>query len=203
MFDPKQTRGMTLLEVCVSVGLLGMVITAIFGFYVLGLKLWGTNSSRSSILSSYHVANRTLGRFVSESNSAGTSIDNDAGALSLINSRDSLGEPSLAPDGRRLWQGWEIFYREGDTLKRTRLDWSASAADRETVTPMEVATGLSLAGAVSGADGRLVASHIYQVEFFLEPDGASLRVELEFRKASRQKPQGEKFQTTTVLRYRN
>lgn len=203
MFVPRERRGqrlgMTLLEVAISAGLLMIVMGAILGFYLLGLKLWSTNTTRSELLQAYQRTTRLLRRFVSESDPNGLSIENDC--LSLINSRNDSGEILLSDQGRQVWQAWVLFYREDDTIKRSRYAWSADPADREVAAPLETATGLPLISAK--VDDRLVAKNVESLSFNLEPDGLTLEVQLELQKRSRGKPNGERFRSSTIFRFRN
>ena len=192
---------MTLVEVAISASLLGLVIATIFGMYLLGLKLWSGNDSRSQLLSSLHLSSRQLGRSVSESTSDGASLNATPDILSLLSPRDDDGNSELSLNGLRRWLSWEVYYREETVLKMSRIPWTGSAAEREVPTPLETATGLTLIGAATG--GRTVSRHLYAVEYTIQPDGELLTVDWEFRLPSKGKPNGERLQTQNVFRFRN
>lgn len=195
-------RGMTMLEMAIALGLLGFVFAAVFGLYLSGLTLWSGNDSRSQLLQGVQVSNRSLRASVSDSTAAGVSVSADGKILAVISPRDLNGDTDLSPQGLRRWQSWDVYYQDGNYLRRTQVAWSgATAAEREVPDTLENITSLTLPAVA--VNGRMVAEHLYSVDFVGLPGQGLVEVDLEFRRWSKARPEGERLKTHSTFRLRN
>lgn len=198
----KAQQGMTLLEMIISLSLLGFVFAAIFGMYMTGLTMWSGNDSRSQLIQGVQVSNRSLRSMVAESTAPGVSVSADGKILALISPRDLNGNTDLSPQGLRRWQSWEVYYQDGNYLRRTQVAWTgATAAEREVPDTLENITGLTLDAVAT--NGRMVAEHLYDVAFVGNLGQGLVEADLEFRRWSKARPDGERIKVHSTFRLRN
>ncbi len=190
--------GMTLIEMLISLSLLGVIISTVLAIYVMGFQAWRKGDVRGDLLAAMQVSSARLVGDIEKTNYASVSIGPTGDSVALLSAIDSAGQFQLDPNGRPIWQRWVVYYQSAGELLQLEVPWTAPPADRVNPLPIEHLGG-SLADYLSG--GRVVARNLYDFEVSVIPDTPMLELRLDFQKSSGR--QTEQVEMKTLIKTRN
>lgn len=134
-------RGFTIVEVLIVLSVFGMLVSAVFLVFDMGLKAWQKSSTKNELLQQAQITNLKLGADVERSSLASLSIDDTpatpiAALLSPLNDDQQFESDNR---GRPVWQKYLCYYldKSEGVIYRREVDLTPTAPQRTTPTPIE------------------------------------------------------------------
>lgn len=193
---------MTLLEMLLTISLLGLLMGAVLTIYVSGARAWRKTDARSELLGEAQVCTSNLVADLERSTYAGLELGSGGDALAIASLYDKDGKFELTLDGTPVWQRWIVYYLRDGAVHRTEVPWTAPLADRaEATTLASLNPPLTVDDYCSG--GRVLARNVYDVDFSVIPGTSLVSARLELRKKRYGHPEPEKVRLDTLIKTRN
>lgn len=167
----RRRRGLSLLEMLITMAIIAFVATAAFGILLAGKRAWQANVGRTEVRQALQVASwridtdlRNTGAGYVTNNTASTPA-----AFSFPSALDSRGRFTTEADGVPDWQTFVIYYVPAGTTRLLRREAAAIPVDPD-VDP--ALTAAQLTGYCDGT-GRLVASGVRTFSLAVDTDKAT------------------------------
>lgn len=195
-------RGVTLLEILVGMGILGVLSTMLFGVYVMGANAWMKGSTESEILQTSQVVTRFLAKEAEASTAQSLSFSSDNRGTAFLTATDNTGtfqydRSSLLP----LWQDYAIFWFDAPESALYKRKVSVLGSPVETTpAPFSSFSTIPLDGYF--VDGRPLVRGIKELRFS-SPAPSQLKIDLEVEKGRYGHTEPERVKVETLIHLRN
>lgn len=196
-------RGLSLVEVAVSLCLLSLLMGLMFHIYRLGSMSWRKTEGQTELLHNCQVVTSRLAREVERSVYASASAGPGAVAfLSAVNV--TTGEVSLNPTTMLArWQQYLVFYFDAPSRQVFLRNVALLPSDPEGDTPRPIeqyATGGPQPLANWLNQGKVLARDIYRCDFLLNDGTLTVSLEGEKPPVGNAPPEKLSLRTTTLFR---
>lgn len=196
------SKGVTLLELMVSVGIFGLLLVALFFIFRTGANAWTKGHTESAMLSTLQVVSARLSRAAERSTRYSLNVDSVAKGVSFLSAVDANGRFQYNPVSRLpLWQEYLIYFYDStrQTINMRAIPVVGTPQERAATT-FERAFGTPLSDEFVG--GVAIARKIVDARFEQTADD---QLVLEFDvERTRYHLQGSKLITSrTVVKLRN
>lgn len=192
-------RGVTLLETIIACAVMGVLITAVFMIYQMGVRAWTKTNTRSYLLQSLQTGTRRVTREAGLTIYDSVSITPDRRAISFLTSGNGMAF-EVDDQGRPKWDRYVIFYHDTatDTLRFTEQPYAP--VDPTVAERIEVYTGNPLATYANG--GKAVADRVTVCSFSVNA-GKLLELEMTAQHKHSGASQPEVLNLTSTIRFSN
>lgn len=152
-------RGVTLLELALSMGVLALLLALLFLVWHIGSRAWQGSDLRADLRNDLGIVVDNLARDVERSVYDSLSID--AEALSFLSAVDYDGVYVLNDLGQPVWQRFVLLYRNGEdnTLRRIDLPLPVPREDAVPIEACDMGGGLLPLSAYLW-EGRVLARNV-------------------------------------------
>jgi prepilin-type N-terminal cleavage/methylation domain-containing protein len=178
-----RNEGLTLLEMLVSLSLVGLIFAAIISIYVVGSKGWRKGNVRGELLQEIQVIARKLGRDIERSSLNSISVGPSQNQLSLLKLYDDDGDFVLDSRGNPLWPRGLCIFRKAriSNFRFREVLWPADASTRSTPLPIEeLNPPLTIADYASG--GKKYSSNLEEFKVVQTPGVPTLSIRIILQK---------------------
>lgn len=117
---PFSRAGLTLIEVLITLSILGILMTAVFGVFKMGLLAWHKANTKNGLLGDVQVVNYRLNEELQFSDLGSVTAQVDA--LSFLSPCDAKGKVVVSSQGRPLFQKYIVYYRNTADKKMYRRE---------------------------------------------------------------------------------
>ena len=182
-------RGLTLPEILISTGILGIVLLGVYSLLIFSLR-W--NRKMSDTVHVYQSAVKATTRLKTDLN-AGSSLSfiYEVDGLAFASARPPSGPFKLDPTNRLLYYKYVIYYVDGGTLYRNEV-----ALPTPTSSPATI-TDLNMVKALMTGQGQVMAENVSDLE--ISPgSGASVK----FKVTGDQTPETNSITIQTRISFR-
>lgn len=175
---------MTLIELLVAAGLLGVLTTAIFFVFQVGWDSWRKVESQNELLQQLQGLSSRIARGVERTTFDSVSVDAGNDALAFLSPLDDNGAYVVRADGSLEWQSFKVFYHDSISKTVLRRDETLPAGSPFQASPGFIETYDPGTGVQPWShyrtEGQVVARHItgFQVTLLPDPENS---VELELQ----------------------
>lgn len=143
--NERRSRGFTLVEVLVVLSVFGILMTAMFLVFDMGLKAWQKISIKNELLQEAQVLNRKLTADLERAAMSSLSIDDaeTTPTVAMLSALDEDGVFKSDHRGRPVWQKYLVYYlvKSEGVIYRREIPLIAGATQRRVATPIEYYNG--------------------------------------------------------------
>jgi hypothetical protein len=163
---------MTMVEILVSVSLLGILMGAALSMYFMTTSVVASGRIRSELMGEAQKASTRLTKDIEGTALSSLSIDLPTSAASMMSAQTSEGSYALQANGELIWQRYLVYYLQEDKLHRLEINLDPAAPQRLNPTPIEDFDPGGGKQDLSSylADGRVVAHQFKLFELEALPD---------------------------------
>lgn len=182
-------KGLTLPEVLISTGILGIVLLGVYSLLIFSLK-W--NQKMKDTVSVYHQVTRATTRIKSDLNTGSSaSFIYEVDGMAFASARPPAGPYQLDGSGQLLYYKYVLYYLDNGTLYRNEV-----ALPSPTVAPAATPDLTTLRGQMTG-QGQTMAENVTNLE--ISPgSGASFK----FKVTGDQTPDSNSITMQTRISFR-
>ena len=199
----RPSRGFTLLELMVTIGISTLMLGLATMIYVRGSALWAKTEAQSDIEQTLQSALALFSKDLAGSSLNSLTVDPTERMVSIPSARDAQGEVVFDAATRRLmWQRYYLYYYEQgqQTLHRRNLDMSAPTQNPVSLPLHDFGAGPQAIPRYR-ADGRPIAREVTEMECDLADGLVTLRLTGERKRYGSERL--ERVQLETVVYPRN
>jgi hypothetical protein len=194
-------RGFTVLELIISIFLLGLLLAAVFVVFFQGAKAWRQSDAYSDLQQQGAILLAQLSKEVEQSCLPGLSLESQS--IGLLSAVDTSGQFQFTSGGSPAWTGYVLFYRDSENVIR-RLDLTAptQVAPPRPIEETDMGAGLDpFSTYLSG--GRSVAKMVGDFTLSIEPNNQGIRAQVTLRKSQPNIPRAAELQVDSTMMFRN
>lgn len=173
----KPYRGLTLVEILIVFTLFGVLLTAIFGIFNMGMQAWHKASTKNEMLHQVQLVSFRMSKELELSALESLSINKTTGIVCFLSPLDSNGVFVVDHRGRPEFQEYVLYYRRAanDTVFRRTVPLISGAPQRRVPLPIETYDdGTGLKGLSTYATGgQQIAKFIKKFEPGILPEPVS------------------------------
>ncbi|MEW6282798.1 MAG: prepilin-type N-terminal cleavage/methylation domain-containing protein [Candidatus Eremiobacterota bacterium] len=189
-------RGVTLMEMLISVGLLGILLGAVLFLYLVGGRAIAQGDVRSDLMRDLQVTSMKLTQEIETSCYAGLSVG--AGGVAVLSAVPAGGgSPGLGPDGSVIWAKYVVFWHDAGTAVVKRQEYPITPTTSGQ--PIEMWEGKTLADYQTG--GTVIGRNITGLTFEVPPGSTRLKAILTGQRLLKGKP--HRLDMSFTLRLKN
>lgn len=175
-------RGLTLLEMMVSLTLIGLIFAAVIAIYVVGSKAWRKGNVRGELLQELQVISNKLTKDAERTTLPSVTIGPAQDKISLLRLYDQDGDFLLNSLGRPIWTSWAVYFQDGSDLRYQEVPWPADEATRTNPLQIEALDPpLTLDDYAVG--GKSYSSNLLEFQITPVPDAPAMNFKVTLEKA--------------------
>lgn len=196
-------RGATLVEALVAAFILGLLTTAVFALYQMGLNAFFKTNTQSDILQTVQVLGGKWMRDAELTTPEAVSLDLGSTAIALPSARDAAGNLVLdTVNSELIWQRYRLYWHDAPS-QTVRFKEIVLATPTSAIGPIETYDDGSGTHPLSWycTGGRVIARQVSLLQ--LTRNGASLSLEVQARQDRYGSPEPEQLQHRFVVVARN
>jgi prepilin-type N-terminal cleavage/methylation domain-containing protein len=210
----RRTRGFTLLETIVAMGVFSILLASLFLIYTMGANAWMKSDTNSELLGKVQVLTSRVSRSVARSSFLSLNVHSAGDAVSFLSPVNDAGEFQYDPFlNRPLWQEYLFIYRDAANGQIREASRSVVGQPAETV-PLRIrgADDTRIANLSRFLrDGKLLVDGSASLQFRILPlavaDRIGGRERLEMVVVVEQDVRGQtaprRIESRTVMKFRN
>lgn len=195
-----------MLEAALTVSMLGVLMTAVIAVYLMGVRAWSRSDVQAELLADVEVLSNRLSRALEQSAYEGLSVGDEGRAVAILLPTDAEGGYQIDPEyGSSLWERYEIYYLDGETIRRREVPLVPGATQRQNPGPIEQYNPGGGAAALESylSGGAPVAHNVLDFQVQPLPATRLVRITARLEKWRYGKQDKEKMTLDTLIRMRN